>query len=171
MNIQNLHGEEWKPFPIQGYPRYRVSNMGRIYSDVSGGIMSPQENRDGYFKIRAGWKDSAKNYFVHRLVALAFNDNPDSYPVVNHLDGDKKNNKSSNLEWCSQSENVKHSFRIGLQCNKGENHPQSKLKDKDILKIRSMFKDGYSRRQLADKFNTKPSNIKDIVLRRSWKHV
>ena len=55
------------------------------------------------------------NHFIHRIVARAWIPNPDNKPQVNHKDGDKTNNAVYNLEWMNNSENVKHSYDIGLQ--------------------------------------------------------
>ena len=62
------------------------------------------------------WKDGKyKTFSIHRLVAEAFLPNPNNFPVVNHKDGNKLNNRVDNLEWCTQSYNVKESYRLGLQ--------------------------------------------------------
>ncbi|WP_353990062.1 HNH endonuclease [Pediococcus argentinicus] len=66
------------------------------------------------------WKNGKhKTYLVSRLVALAFNPNPENKPCINHLDGNTFNNKPSNLEWCTYRENQMHAFRTGL--NKSPN--------------------------------------------------
>lgn len=117
--------EIWKPVP--GYEgSYEVSNLGRVRS-VSrytptwsgkvfkkGTIKKQKEDKDGYFKVWLSKNSKKKPFFVHRLVATAFLDNPDNLPVVNHKDGNKKNNTVENLEWCTLSENTKHAFKIGL---------------------------------------------------------
>lgn len=64
--------------------------------------------RDGYAAISI---NSANEKYVHRLVALYFVNNPDGKPVVNHLDGNKHNNHYSNLEWCTNQENIQHYFK------------------------------------------------------------
>jgi hypothetical protein len=50
---------------------------------------------------------------LHRLIAEAFIENPNNYPFVNHIDGNKKNNNLNNLEWCTQSQNCLHSVKMG----------------------------------------------------------
>lgn len=93
-----------------------VSNTGRVRSVVRphprGGVRGGQElalstNTHGYKFIRV----RGRNYTVHRLVALAFIPNEADYPVVNHKDGDKANNRAENLEWCTRSHNTAHAFR------------------------------------------------------------
>ncbi|MGG0793148.1 NUMOD4 domain-containing protein [Brevibacillus laterosporus] len=119
-------GEEWKP--ILGYEgSYEVSNTGRVrsvdrYTRTKGkpilkrGVeKTKKEDKDGYYRVWLSRESKKKSFFVHRLVAIAFLSNPESYPVVNHKDGDKKNNHVTNLEWCSHAHNVKHAFSLGLR--------------------------------------------------------
>lgn len=112
--------EEWKPTPIEGY---HVSNHGRVKSiarsvsnkayrykkvmPVKEVMLSLKPNsKIGYVIVSL----RRKKYYVHRLVAQAFIDNSQGKPQVNHIDGDKSNNHVSNLEWCNNSENGKHSY-------------------------------------------------------------
>lgn len=92
--------EQWKI--IKDYPNYSVSNYGRVRNDLTCKILKQNLNSSGYYRVSL----KRKHLFVHRLVAIAFIDNPNNYPVVNHLDEDKTNNSVSNLEWCTQSHNV-----------------------------------------------------------------
>ncbi len=66
---------------------------------------------------------------VHRLVAKTFIPNPDSKPQVNHKDGNKKNNKVSNLEWATRSENMLHALDVGLNPMVKNNKSHSKAVD------------------------------------------
>ena len=114
--------EVWKD--IKGYEGlYRISNMGRVKSlertarnNIHGGertikesILSPTDNGHGYMLVGLKKDCKRKNHYVHRLVAEHFVENPLQNLYVNHLDYDKSNNKATNLEWCTQGENIAHS--------------------------------------------------------------
>ncbi len=170
-----MENEEWKFLNLKGLERYQVSNLGRVKSPIKGGkIMSGHRMHDkGYPIIRLTNTDKVeKTFFVHRLIALTFIPNPNKYPQINHIDCNKQNNNVINLEWCTNEMNVKHAIESGITWGlKGEENPRAKLTEDDVFKIRDLFALGKTRRQLAEQFNTKPSNIKDIVLRRSWRHI
>lgn len=110
--------------PIEGYEGlYEIDSSGIIYSIVTTssrrkGPVKLQENRTGYLRVNLYDKNGKhKKYFVHRLVAKAFIPNPDSKPIVNHIDCNIKNNSVENLEWCTQSENIQYSYNLGRQAN------------------------------------------------------
>lgn len=74
-------------------------------------VMSPAKTR-GYCFVYLSRNGKMYRRYVHRLVAQAFIPNPENKPYVNHIDGDKQNNRADNLEWCTQSENVLHATRV-----------------------------------------------------------
>ena len=107
--------EEWKD--IEGYEGlYQVSNLGNVralkfyHSRNNVHLLKPTVNKYGYCVVSLHKDKKVKQYRVHRLVAIAFLPNPDNLPYVNHIDCDKTNNSLTNLEWCTQSENVKHGY-------------------------------------------------------------
>lgn len=97
--------EIWKD--IKGYEgRYQVSTQGRVYSYLNYKIIKQQLNCHGYYSVILYNKyGKAKRESVHRLVALTFIDNPNSFPVVNHKDENRTNNNVNNLEWCAHKYN------------------------------------------------------------------
>lgn len=111
--------EKWKF--IEGYEdRYLISDKGRIKSLVNNNgkrrelIRIPRKGKNGYLYLNL-WKDGkCKSKKIHRLVAEHFIKNPNNKPQVNHIDGNKLNNKVSNLEWCTAQENTMHAINTGL---------------------------------------------------------
>lgn len=110
--------EEWKD--ISGYEgKYMISNLGRVKSLPNRDrnsimILSPYENGIEYKMVDLIKDGHQKHARVHRLVAKAFIDNPEDKPYINHKDGNRRNNIISNLEWCTQKENVRHAHVTGL---------------------------------------------------------
>lgn len=104
--------ETWKE--IKDYPKYEVSDNGRIKNSRTGHILKPGTHRQGYSLVWLCDEDGRHGKTVHRLVAEAFIDNPLSKPQVNHKDGNKSNNSVENLEWNTGSENTAHAYRTGL---------------------------------------------------------
>lgn len=107
--------EIWKD--IKGFEGiYQVSNYGRIKSIIRyKRIMKTGLNRGGYLQIcLTDSKHKKHTIRVHRLVAENFLENREEKQQVNHIDGNKLNNRVSNLEWCTQSENMQHAFGNNL---------------------------------------------------------
>lgn len=102
--------EIWKE--IESDKNYMISNKGSVYSKRTGKILSGEVTKKGYIRVAL---TNHKRYLVHVLVAKAFLPNPENKPQVNHIDGNKSNNNVSNLEWNTQSENMKHAYKTGLQ--------------------------------------------------------
>lgn len=115
-----MNDELWKP--IEGYEGlYEISTWGRVRSlartvVTCGGrtwkkkdkILKPVNNGHGYLVITLSKDMTLKTVLIHRLVALAFIPNPCGYPMINHRDEDKKNNRVENLEWCDAAYNVNY---------------------------------------------------------------
>jgi len=145
VNDQAVEEREYKK-------NYRVFSDGRIFSNRCQRFLKPRNNNRGYQRIQINERDE----YVHRIVALCFLDNPHEYPEVNHIDGNKKNNCSRNLEWCTRSQNNKHAFETGLR-NYSELKAMSvsakaqaakrlrrKYSDADLKIIRGMIRQGHS---------------------------
>lgn len=93
----------------------QVRDDGIVRNLETGHIYNPKVDRYGYHHIQLSIGGKKVYPTIHRLVALAFLDNPDDLPEVNHKDGVKSNNQECNLEWCSHKENMLHAVRTGLK--------------------------------------------------------
>lgn len=103
--------EEWREVPCNS--NYEVSNTGRVRRIGSKSDRIPNDSK-GYLAVGlyANGKGSTKR--IHRLVAEAFIPNPDNKPEINHKDGNRYNNSSSNLEWVTKRENCRHAWDNNL---------------------------------------------------------
>lgn len=154
--------EIWKP--IEGYEGlYEISNFGNVKSlarswnfrDYGNGKVQVVKSKEkilkntiskcGYMQARLSKNNKHGLKSVHRLVAQAFIPNLENKPQVNHIDGNKQNNRVDNLEWCNNSENQLHAWKLGLQTpywkgKFGKDHIHSKKvmqydKNKNLIKI------------------------------------
>lgn len=118
--------EIWRD--IKGYEGlYQVSNLGRVkslprfrQSHYKGGyysktrIMRGEVTFNGYARVGLTKDNKTRKVRIHRLVAETFIDNPHNLEQVNHIDGNKNNNKVNNLEWVNRSQNMKHAYKNNL---------------------------------------------------------
>ena len=187
--------EVWKD--VVGYEGiYQISNHGRLkslardstYFNPYAGrevtrrykerMMKTKISRTGYIVAHLrGGADVESGPSVHRLVAEAFIPNPENKPTVNHKDGNKKNNFLNNLEWHTISENTKHAYDIGLlvppklPIHKGQDHPQSKLKNTDIPAIIAKRKSGMTYAAIAKEYGTHLTCIFKVCNRETYTEV
>jgi hypothetical protein len=101
--------EIWKP--IQDCYDYEISNLGRVKNIKTGKYLKTSIRPDRYVNISLCVNNKTKNCKLHRLIAQAFIPNPENKPTVNHIDRNRSNNKLSNLEWATMSEQNKHSAK------------------------------------------------------------
>lgn len=102
----------WRTIP--GYENYDISDEGEVRNNKTGKTIKDSYTSGGYRKVNLRSDGIQKSTKIHRLVAENFIPNDDGKPCVNHIDGDKTNNRACNLEWCTASENNKHAFVNGL---------------------------------------------------------
>lgn len=160
--------EEWRP--VKGTnDYYYVSNLGRVksvdrvvtYSDgrkrhVRGKLVTQVNNKHGYLVVHIG-SPMFKTKPVHRLVAQAFIENNSGGNCINHINGNKKDNRYTNLEWCSIKENTHHAIKTGLMEFMLPSKPIIAYKDNKVVGIfRSMG-------ECANKLNCDKRNISSVI--------
>lgn len=183
ISIGDMH--MWKPVPaFQGL--YEVSNTGQVRSvertvqcKSSNGTVSrlyksqllkPQLNKKGYLKIKLyRTKSDWKMFFVHRIVAAAFLDNPKNLPQVNHKDGDKCNNAASNLEWITNADNMRHAFVTGVRRNEsGIAAANARLTEEQVRLVVRMRSDGKPLKEIAKLVQCTTQNVNRICSGKTW---
>lgn len=163
--------KKWKI--IKKYPNYQVSNYGEVINIKSGKKRKLQNGPGGYL-ILVLYKDGKPgSVYIHRLVAEAFLGPCPKDKEVNHKDGNKINPYVKNLEYVTRKENVKHSYKIGLQeGKKGEKNVRSKLKNKDINKIIKMHNTKkYYQWEIAKIFGVHQVQISRIINGKTWNKI
>ncbi len=171
-------GEVIKPIPgLDG--RYSVTSLGRVFSHVyrhkdMTAELSQARHPEGYMRVKLSAMNKHSPTPVHRLVAMAFHPNPRNLPQVNHIDGNKGNNRADNLEWVDNAGNQQHAFRTGLQRReRGERHHGAKLTEAQVVDIKAALRHPYIGQQtdLAKVYGVTNFCIHDIARGRSWGHV
>lgn len=156
------------------YIQYKADLEGNIYG-VNDNIITPTIRPDGYAKFTASYYSDTDEYIrrtvsAHRFIYECCTGTPiPELLEINHIDGNKLNNKFSNLELCTSSENQLHAFRLGLQISKkGENSANTKLTNDNVRDIIRSITFGKGNNELAIMFNTTPSVISEIRYKRNW---
>lgn len=168
--VLDLLARGWKR--IDGFDRYLISSAGVVYSSIRAGrFLTPTLLNTGYeyVSLMAQGEAKASKKLVHRLVADAFCDG--SGEVVNHKDGNKRNNHFENLEWCSYADNNDHARDTGLMHNFGSRHYAAKLSADDVLEIRRRAARGEFHRVIAEDFDVCRKTITGIVSGGRWRRV
>lgn len=184
--------EMWRDVP--GYEGlYEVSSEGRFRSLVKrmrtrvGDILNGSTNKkSGYTYIRlTDLKRTATRYYKHRLVLQAFQPRDDWMDwEVNHVDGNKSNNRVDNLEWLDHQSNIIHArqvlrawperpkkIRVAKGRPKGEAIPNAKLDASRVREIRRLWSTGLEQSRIAKMFDVTQATICLIVNRKQWAHV
>ena len=173
LKLSRLNMEIWEP--ILGYEEYyEVSNTGKVRSKHVrnlGQVLKVWDSGRGYLFCNLYKNGHKYNGYIHKLVAANFVHGYSEGLVVNHKDGNKKNNLWSNLEWITHMENIQHASSMGFIL-RGSKCNLSKLSEDQVMEIR-MFKESKSitDKELGLLYGVDPSVINRIINRKTWKHL
>lgn len=176
--------ERWRP--IQGFEDlYEVSNLGNVRSldrvvSLRGGATQVRRGRvlklnvqpKGTKRVDLCTEDGIRKQFsVHRLVASAFIPNPESLPVVMHLDDNPSNNLVGNLRWGTQQDNVDDMMTKGRGVPPPSRRGIGTLTEADVREIKALIHQGQKLKDIAMRYGVSAVNIGTIKNGKSWKHV
>jgi hypothetical protein len=175
--------EVWRDHP--SYPGYSVSSYGRVRSDgrvvlrrgrpypIRERILATSRHTQGYVSVGVYVNNVHTKELVHRLVAQTFLD-PHDDKVVNHKNGDKTDNRITNLEVVSHGENLQHAYRTMLRTHaQGENWHSARVTIDDVLWIRQYAAENPNnyREHVAQRLGIARPTVSSIVARKSWRHI
>ena len=174
--------EVWKD--IVGHEGiYQVSNKGRVKSverkvkHVDGRVRRLKERiltnktyRDNYPSVSLWKNNKGKEFNVHRLVAEHFLDKKSEDLIVNHKDGDKRNNDVNNLEWVTYSENTQHAIKTGLHPIQ-EDSVQAKLTNAEVAEIKGRLIEGEFPAEISKDYGVARQTINNIKMGMTWKRI
>lgn len=156
---------------LKEYPRYKIHTDGTVINP-NNKVLTVWKDKAGYcFVTMKNSEGEYKKLRLHRVIATAFIQNPENLPEVNHIDGDKSNNKSENLEWTTSKGNKEHAWSTGLYNNKIEDHYAAVLNNTQVNQICKMLELGVSNDIIADKFSVCKSIISHIKNGDTWKDI
>jgi len=180
---------------------YLISNLGDIWSIRKAKTLIPVTNKSKYMKVFLSVNGVVKDFKVHRLVANAFIAPPDNNRLVHHIDGNTFNNTIDNLCYVTPKDhhrlhpgmhkkigkraissrvgkkgfhqNPDSEFKVGnkFRFNPGQEHPQSKFKNEDVIMIKYLKKIGKKRSVIANMVGIAPKKIDSILYGYAWKHI
>jgi hypothetical protein len=169
MNIELLDGEVFKEHPV--YNGYFVSNMERVVG-AKGNLLNASKSSSGYMIIGFYGNKKQRTTSVHRAVIETFVGQIPENKNIDHIDGIKHNNKLSNLEMVTRSENQKRAYELGLVVGcKGTRNGNSVLADAQILEIYDMVIDGKSNDEIGEHYGVHPRYISLIRHGKRWGHL
>jgi len=162
---------------VIGFPAYHISDCGEVYSYYTHRQLKPQLH-NGYPSVTLCKNRCKYQLLIHRLVLIHFDRLPAVNEVANHKDGDRLNNNIENLEWVTQSQNVKHAYKNGLRTI-GKEHRERcaalgrgkrRLSTDEVCQVRQLFATGlFTKTDLASNFGIDRKGIRQIINNETYK--
>lgn len=154
----------------QIYDNYTINEDGDVFNKYDKKL-SPVDNGKGYLMVGLTL-NSGKRIVktIHRLLAEAYIDNPMDFSDVNHIDGDRKNNKLENLEWLSHGDNIKHSYKLNNRSATGVKNANCITTEEEVNEICHYLSSGFKSSQIRD-LGYNYSLVRKIKRRAGWIHI
>jgi glycosyltransferase involved in cell wall biosynthesis len=176
--LRKIEDEIWEYVP-ESENRYMVSNYGRVksfmYDKINGRLMNLSLTNN-FYTIRLKINKEDRNYFIHKLVASIWIPKPsDSYSLVIHLDWNSRNNHINNLKWATKAEVIERIAKRQRDLISSPGYKKqinnSKLKEKDIILLKTMIQRGVPNVKIAKLFCISDMQVTRIKRGENWGHV
>lgn len=149
---------------------YTVFENGVIINK-KGKELSFSDNGNGYLIISLYINGNRTTKALHRILAECFLENPYLFSDVDHIDGDRRNNKLSNLRWIDHGGNIKHSYDLSNRSAIGVNNARCVTTEEDVHKICELLQKGHTCVELRDVFGYTYHIVRAIKIRKNWTHI
>lgn len=161
----------WKPVP--GGDGYYVSDHGHVFTARSRSqvTMKAQLDKDGYEYVKLFDGKKYTKCYVHRLVAWVFVPGYSrETPYACHKNGQRRDNRATNLKWATQAENCEDKEQHGT-AQRGSSHPRASINEAQAKTIKHWLERGWSARQIATYLDVSKHVVHDISCGRTWRHI
>lgn len=160
---------------IPGFPRYFCGRDGTVYSNKTKTralrtLKCPIATH-GYKMVHVRSNGGDRNLLVHRLVAATWVEPVLGRTHVNHMNGDRLDNRAENLEYVTPQENLAHSREVLGNSVKGERHPNARLTAEDVRAIRRMHAELVPYAQIAAKYGIARDYAYEVANKKKWRHI
>lgn len=160
------HTEVWKTIPVAA--RYEASSLGRVRRVADGYVLKQKTTKSGYRATAViDNQGNRKHVLVHRLVAMAFYGMPTAGLQCCHNDGDRLNNRPSNLRWDTIESNHADKNQHGT-ARAGESHPRAVLTEEKVKRIAALFRLGMSAKEISRKLHLSYTTVGRVTRGESW---
>lgn len=167
MSSQAPLAEEWRPSSFN--PKYSVSDRGRVRGPRNN-LLSLRPNHLGYVRFSIPIEGVIRSVSAHALVMDAFvGARPDGM-TIDHINGNKSDNRVENLRYLTAADNIRASSALGLNAH-GERHGSAKLNPAQVTEIRRLRSQGLVQRAIARRFGISQTHVRDIISGKNWAHV
>lgn len=156
---------------IPDFPQCRADDKGNIYRIYNNGKLRKlvqRTDKDGYMIVRIKHNERRRFLKVHRLICCAFRKPCPENMMCRHLDGNRSNNSSNNLQWGTAQDNSDDKWKHNTMCVK-EKSGRARFTQTDIDLMRSRYANGETQQTIANDFATTQSRISEIVTRKTWR--